>query len=98
LAVILLALAVATGPNGESGAEKKLDKLFTGDGVIWNKTNRTFEVIWDVDAALGGAFETFRTFNLFLDSTRRDYSVYLSGTITAYGFSRFAYEKQLSGP
>jgi hypothetical protein len=24
---------------------------------------------WDVDAALGGAFETFRTFNLFLDST-----------------------------
>jgi len=34
LAVILLALAVATGPNGKSGAEKKLDKLFTGDGVI----------------------------------------------------------------
>ena len=93
----MLALAVAIGPNGGFGAGEKLDKLFSGNGVIWNKTNRTFEVIGDVDAAVGGAFETFRTFNLFLDSTWRDYSTELPGTIAAHGFSRFALEKQLNG-
>ena len=51
-------------------------------------------LILSFNAALRGAFETFRTFILFLDSIGCDYGIDLPGKLMARGSICFAFENK----